>query len=421
MLSVQILSIGQGGAGECRVLGGGMRYETGPAYADGNLLREPPRGVDPDWISATIGMIYDCVMAPDRWAATIETIARHLSFSTVVLGLIEMRDVPLHRAIVHRGLDTEWLGSWAPYAEALFALWGGRKRFTAYPFDELILASEVSPQPRAMENAYYRDILAPRGLHEGVFVTLAREGELLGYLCVNRHDAAGPIRPWERDSLRLLTPHLRRALTISHLFDIQAVEQQTFRSILDAMRHAVILVDERAGIVHANKAAETMLADAGEIATLEGRLRLASQPAQEALEAALLLAARDEVQLAQRGIGIPVRAQDGSPMLLHAFPLHRRKQWRGVTQRAVAAIFIAPTTQPPDPPIDAVSLLYDLTPAETQIFSIVAKGRTVDEAARAMAIAKNTARTHLQHVFDKTGCNRQAELVALAAQLRAPI
>jgi DNA-binding CsgD family transcriptional regulator len=37
-----------------------------------------------------------------------------------------------------------------------------------------------------------------------------------------------------------------------------------------------------------------------------------------------------------------------------------------------------------------------------------------------MGIARSTARTHLLHVFEKTGCRRQAELIALAARLSRP-
>ena len=38
-------------------------------------------------------------------------------------------------------------------------------------------------------------------------------------------------------------------------------------------------------------------------------------------------------------------------------------------------------------------------------------GATLDDAAQRLEISVNTARTHLKHVFHKTGINRQAELV----------
>jgi DNA-binding CsgD family transcriptional regulator len=94
---------------------------------------------------------------------------------------------------------------------------------------------------------------------------------------------------------------------------------------------------------------------------------------------------------------------------------------RSKCERAVAAVFIARASQCASVPLDAISLLYDLTPAERQIFALVSEGRTISDAATALGVAKNTARSHLLRVFEKTGCKRQAELVALAARLSAPV
>ncbi len=43
---------------------------------------------------------------------------------------------------------------------------------------------------------------------------------------------------------------------------------------------------------------------------------------------------------------------------------------------------------------------------------LVSGGRLADAPAR-LGIGRETAKTHLRHVFSKTGTNRQAELVRL--------
>ncbi len=45
--------------------------------------------------------------------------------------------------------------------------------------------------------------------------------------------------------------------------------------------------------------------------------------------------------------------------------------------------------------------------------SELAKGLTLDDAAAALDISRNTARSQLQAVFRKTGVSRQSELVLL--------
>jgi DNA-binding CsgD family transcriptional regulator len=376
--------------------------------------------VDPEWLSAIIGDIYDCVLDPSRWRAVIETVALYFSFNSAALALLQMRHGGSSEALTQFGFDAEWLACMADYREDAALLWGGLERVAAFPLDEPIVCSEVMPRSRFPENRYYRDVLEPRGLYEGVMITLARSSESYGCLALNRPTSAGDLSPADRQGLRLLAPHLRRAVTISDLFDLKAVERLTFHAVLETMRHAVILVDELAAIVHINEAAKSLLVGSALVEARGGRLRLSSHAAQSALEVALELAANDEARLAQRGISVPLGGAP-NPFVLHVMPLRRTELRRGLGQRAVAAVFIVPATRRAEPPLDAVSLLYDLTPAETQIFALISEGKTLAEISHTLGVGRGTAKTHLLRVFSKTGCRRQAELVALANSLSLPV
>jgi DNA-binding CsgD family transcriptional regulator len=60
---------------------------------------------------------------------------------------------------------------------------------------------------------------------------------------------------------------------------------------------------------------------------------------------------------------------------------------------------------------DVLTRLYGLTQTEGKLVQLLVGGTTLDNAATDLDISVNTARTHLKHVFHKTGINRQAELV----------
>lgn len=60
---------------------------------------------------------------------------------------------------------------------------------------------------------------------------------------------------------------------------------------------------------------------------------------------------------------------------------------------------------------DILTRLYGLTKTEAKLAQLLVGGATLDSAAQLLEISVNTARTHLKHVFHKTGINRQAELV----------
>jgi DNA-binding CsgD family transcriptional regulator len=58
---------------------------------------------------------------------------------------------------------------------------------------------------------------------------------------------------------------------------------------------------------------------------------------------------------------------------------------------------------------------FDLTAREADLTVLLARGQPVQAASSVLGISIATARTHLRHVFQKTGSRTQAELVALIA------
>jgi len=57
--------------------------------------------------------------------------------------------------------------------------------------------------------------------------------------------------------------------------------------------------------------------------------------------------------------------------------------------------------------------LYGLTSTEACLANLLMEGKTLDECCQSLGIRRSTARTHLQHLFEKVGVQRQSELVSL--------
>jgi DNA-binding CsgD family transcriptional regulator len=57
--------------------------------------------------------------------------------------------------------------------------------------------------------------------------------------------------------------------------------------------------------------------------------------------------------------------------------------------------------------------LYGLTSMEASLASLLMEGKTLDDCCQQLGIRRSTARTHLQHLFEKMGVQRQSELVSL--------
>jgi hypothetical protein len=64
------------------------------------------------------------------------------------------------------------------------------------------------------------------------------------------------------ERMRILAPHLRRAIMIGKLVDLRKVEASNFESVVNGLLDAVVLVDARLRIVYANESATRMISEA---------------------------------------------------------------------------------------------------------------------------------------------------------------
>src|SRR4029077_3766484 len=86
---------------------------------------------------------------------------------------------------------------------------------------------------------------------------------------------------------------------------------------------------------------------------------------------------------------------------------------RDIFIRCAAVLVLTPVTPPQAPPVELVQSLFDLTPAEARVARGLASGKTVEAIATDGGTSRNTIRTHVRGVLEKTGCNRQVDIVAL--------
>jgi len=108
----------------------------------------------------------------------------------------------------------------------------------------------------------------------------------------------------------------------------------------------------------------------------------------------------------------PVRDAGAEAMMVaHVIPI--RLSARDIFVRCAAALVLTPVTLPQAPPVELVQSLFDLTPAEARVARSLASGETVQTIASSQGVSQNTIRVHVRGVLEKTGCNRQVDIVAL--------
>jgi DNA-binding CsgD family transcriptional regulator len=378
--------------------------------------------IDSGELSSLLGKIYDCALDPRGWDDVLKSLVDHLNCANGVIGL---NDTTKNQYLLNRsvGIDQKDRESMFSYFGDYVKLWEAAKQVDpmTWPLDEPLVASWQVPKAVIETNRYVIEWASPRGYIDSIGFIPIRQPGRIGEFGFGRHVSRGVITDREVSLLRILIPHLRRSLMIGDLLDMQSLARASLYDVLDRLTSGIVFVDSSARIVHANSTAMTMLSAGDPIRDERGCLTLRQSSAMEALTLAITLAANNELGLGGRGVGVPLQLANGDPGIFHVLPLSQGELRASMEPRAIAAVFISLSNAPRQFPLDALTALYDLTPAESRVFAALANGMTKAEAADSLGVQVSTVHTHLMRIFTKTGTSRQTDLIRLVHSLSAPV
>ena len=206
------------------------------------------------------------------------------------------------------------------------------------------------------------------------------------------------------------------------MIDLKKAEAASLADTLDGISAGMFLVNATGHIVHVNAAGHMMLKRAGVLHAAGGRLVANDPQADETLAGTFATAGNGDAALGIKGVAVPLLARDGERYVAHVLPLTSGARRRaGASYAAVAAMFVhRAAVDTPSPP-EAIAKAYKLTPMELRVLLAIVEVGGVPEVAETLGVAESTVKTHLQHVYQKTGTNRQADLVKLVAAFSNPL
>lgn len=367
-------------------------------------------------VSELIGAIYDCAIEPERWDGTLDAIRKLLNCANGTFYLFDT-ETEQHRLYRVVGVEPHWQRLMEEYAPHLAEVFQHVGDAATRPIDQIfVMQRELSPE-FLQSSFYYRNWAVPQGIEDLIQVTLLRERSRLSMLAMGRYGRDGPVGDREVHLLSLLAPHLRRAVAITDLIDVQTLQAENLGATLDAIAIGVLLVDADGRVLHANVAARSMLQHGDPIGMSGGRLSAVDAAATSRLLAAVADAAAAEAGIGDSGLGVPLASALTSLHVAHVLPVSRGDVRSRLMPRAVAAIFVSSADGAPPMKLGPVAEAFGLTPAEARLLDRLVRGETLEEAAAALNVAKTTSRTHMARILTKTGTRRQANLLALVHRL----
>lgn len=153
------------------------------------------------------------------------------------------------------------------------------------------------------------------------------------------------------------------------------------------------------------------LLDDDDLMVRAGRLRIRDRRADTRLREAIRWAASLDTGYMPQAASVPIvmEAGEGLPS----------KVW-WISARGGAIIFSTIDPRSSGHRLTTAARIYGLSPVQVKVAAMVADGLSLPDIAAELGITQNTARTHLNRIYDKTGVRHQAALVRLLLLAVAP-
>jgi DNA-binding CsgD family transcriptional regulator len=362
--------------------------------------------IDFDQLEMACRRLGEAVLEPASWPTLMEQICRPLGVAGAILLQTDVRtpDAPRTEAVDEMA-RAYFAGGW--HTREIWTKRGvhlrsqGKKAFVD---TELLTREELEVSPLVHE------IFLPKGFKWAAAIGFSAGPAMWG-LCLHRTAREEPFDAFNTSVFETLSDRLTEVATLSTAVGRIALSSAT--NALNAVRHPAIALDRLGFVLDANRGAEDLF-DA-DICVKDRRLAVWDAAARRDLEKLVerLPVTSDLATLpcAQ----IVVRRREKRPLILRILPVHGAAR----TPFLGARVLLTLTSLEAQPWLKAATLnrVFGLTPAEARLASIIAQGRSPEQAAEALGISRATARNQIKAIFGKTDTHRQSELVALLSLL----
>ena len=359
-----------------------------------------------------IDAVYRAALEPAAWRDVVELMREPFPSTVQAFYLLHLEPRRVEPVAV-AGLDTRWLKSFDALYFAPDNPWMRVSKFLHQPGVVRTterLESFLKDPGVLYRSTYYHEWMKPQGFRHNIGNTLLSEHGLVANITLFRPPDMPTFDDAQVRAFERLSKHMTRALQMSSRLQ-RPGPANVGTAALDAVPHALALLDDQRHVLYANAAMEALLRRRQGMMLRDQALQ-ALDPRTDAALAAVLVNARAADNGASAGpVPLTVPCPGQGHLIVRVVPLAAGSP-RWLPLRARTLLLASPC-------LPCVSLshaelhhLYGCTQAEARLMQRLVEGRGLREAAASLGITYGTARTCLKLVFQKTGVHTQAQLVA---------
>ncbi len=363
-----------------------------------------------------IGKIYDAAIDRSSWQGVLASIADAMSAPHALLlsptqapedgGTWAFRELspdmlrPYMEHFIHRDL-------WHQIALKRGIEFGGR----------VITGEELIDDRNLFKSEFYNDYLRQMGMFR-LCSTIIHDGAEHGVPNVNlslyRSKSQAPFSDDAIRMMRLLYPHLKRALSIN--YRLMALERQSDSVVraTEQINEGAVVVNEACQAIFVNGVADRLLAKSGQVRLQNGTVEIGN-PVENARFRMLISEACDPINKITRSnpnVMTVAASENARKLRLTVCPtdvpfLAAR------SPKAHAIIFISEEHEAVEDTVEIVAKRHQLTRAEVRVLKGIIEGLPIKSIAARLGVSANTVHTQINSIYSKTNTHRQSELMKL--------
>jgi DNA-binding CsgD family transcriptional regulator/GAF domain-containing protein len=354
-------------------------------------------------ISELIGQIYQAGM-DGHWAEVMEQL-RHITHSNKALFFLQKLDQarPIGFEIktnfeydpmilqdyLSRSLDDPYLQITGHLAEG-----------------EAIYINEHLDVMSLLDTDFYQRILLPMKSHYALGGCLVRDGAYESIYAINRGPEDPAYQAKDFELIKLLTPHLSRAVQIYKDLTLYKQYSAISKSIVDQADKGLLVCDENGRILLANLFANQELEAHDDIKVINQHLVLAPSAYHKRLKQCLAQCVNQPHAVAEHE-SILLERSGGETLLVSISPLTQHSDFVDIDQPSC----LVTLTKQNAVRWPALIKQYGLTPKELLLIQAINRKQKLQQLTTEMGVTYNTLATHLKAIYKKMGVHSQAELM----------
>jgi DNA-binding CsgD family transcriptional regulator len=255
--------------------------------------------------------------------------------------------------------------------------------------------------------------MRPNELEDGLFVRLSDGPQATCFILCTDKPPGSFDDPERIRAMSGLVVHLRQALRIQKHLTTLATDNWALATAIETVRHGIVITGLKGLVLDLNSAAEAILRAEDGLIHRHGSISAIATRTDHELRRALQCALADDGTDVPSGHSFTCPRPSGKrPYVLHVVPLSRTS-FNETPRDPAALVLICDPERDNESATALFRRLYGLTATEAEVALYISRGISLKQTSDELSVSYQTVRTHLQHVFDKTGTHRQGELVRL--------